>query len=132
MQNMTIGQVARESGVNVETLRYYQLVGLIIKPDRPVHGYRRYPFETVQRLKFIKRAQQLGFSLEEIARLLVLEDGESCGRARALAEEKLILVEARIADLTRLRRTLKALVTQCATRRGKVACPIITSLGNGA
>ena len=79
-------------------------------------------------MHFIKRAQQLGFSLEEIARLLALEEGESCAKARALAEEKLALIGARIADLTRLRRTLKALVNQCGTGRGKVACPIIETL----
>ena len=128
MEGFTIGQVATAGGVNVETIRYYQQLGLLAQPPRPRQGYRRYPAETVRRVHFIKRAQQLGFSLEEIARLLALEEGESCAKARALAEEKLALIGARIADLTRLRRTLKALVNQCGTGRGKVACPIIETL----
>lgn len=128
MQGFTIGQAAKESGVNVETLRYYEQMGLIAQPPRPAQGYRRYPPETVRRVRFVKRAQQLGFTLEEIRRLLSLADGETCGTARALAEEKLALVEARIADLQRMRKTLKELVLQCAARRGKVACPIIEAL----
>lgn len=128
MENFTIGQVAGRSGVSVETIRYYQSVGLIAKPEKPASGYRRYNAAAIQRVAFIKRAQHLGFTLTEVSSLLTLEDGESCGRARLLAEEKLALVEERIADLQNLRRTLTGLVSQCASRRGKVACPLIASL----
>lgn len=125
---MTIGRVAEAAGVNVETIRFYQRLGLLAEPTRPPGGVRRYGGEFVSRLRFVKRAQQLGFSLAEIQRLLILEDPQSCGKARSLAAEKLELVEARLADLARMRDVLKALVARCDVRRGKVACPIIATL----
>jgi MerR family mercuric resistance operon transcriptional regulator len=125
---MTIGRVAEAAGVNVETIRFYQRLGLLAEPTRPPGGVRRYGGEFVSRLRFVKRAQQLGFSLAEIQRLLVLEDPQSCGKARSLAAEKLALVEARLADLARMRDVLKELVARCDVRRGKVACPIIATL----
>ena len=125
---MTIGRVAEAAGVNVETIRFYQRLGLLAEPARPPGGVRRYGNEYVSRLRFVKRAQQLGFSLAEIQRLLALEDPQSCGKARSLAAEKLALVEARIADLDRMRGVLKDLVARCDLRRGKVACPIIATL----
>lgn len=125
---MTIGRMASAAGVNVETIRFYQRSGLLAEPVRPPGGVRRYGSEFVARLRFIKRAQQLGFSLAEIQRLLLLEDPQSCGKARSLAAEKLALVEARMADLERMRGVLKDLVARCDVRRGKVACPIIATL----
>lgn len=125
---MTIGRVAEAAGVNVETVRFYQRLGLLAEPTRPPGGVRRYGGEFVSRLRFVKRAQQLGFSLAEIQRLLVLEDPQSCTKARSLAAEKLALVEARLADLARMRDVLKELVARCDVRRGKVACPIIATL----
>ena len=125
---MTIGRVAEAASVNVETIRFYQRLGLLAEPPRPPGGVRRYGGEFVSRLRFVKRAQQLGFSLAEIQRLLVLEDPQSCGKARTLAAEKLALVEARLADLQRMRGLLKELVARCDVRRGKVACPIIATL----
>lgn len=126
--NLTIGGVAKSAGVNVETIRYYQRLKLLDEPARPLGGVRRYADVTVARVRFIKRAQELGFSLAEIQRLLRLGDPQSCGEARALASEKLALVESRVADLQRLRGVLKALIGRCDQRRGKVACPIIESL----
>jgi MerR family transcriptional regulator, mercuric resistance operon regulatory protein len=125
---LTIGRVATAAGVNVETVRFYQRMGLLAEPAKPPGGIRRYDGEFVARLRFIKRAQQLGFALAEVQRLLVLEDPQSCGKARSLAAEKLALVEARIADLERMRGVLKELVARCDVRRGKVACPIIATL----
>lgn len=125
---MTIGRVAEAAGVHVETIRFYQRVGLLAQPTRPRGGVRRYGGEFVARLRFVKRAQQLGFSLTEVQRLLELEDPQSCGKARSLAADKLALVEARIADLERMRGVLKELVARCDVRRGKVACPIIATL----
>ena len=125
---MTIGRVAEAAGVNVETIRFYQRLGLLAEPARPPGGVRRYGDEYVSRLRFVKRAQQLGFSLAEIQRLLALEDPQSCGKARSLAAEKLALVEARLSDLARMRDVLKELVARCDVRRGKVACPIIATL----
>ncbi len=125
---LTIGRVAKAAGVNVETIRFYQRLGLLAEPARPPGRVRRYGGESVARLRFIKRAQQLGFSLAEVQRLLVLEDPQSCGKARSLAAEKLALVEARIVDLERMRGVLKELVARCDLRRGKVTCPIIATL----
>ena len=125
---LTIGRVATAAGVNVETIRFYQRLGLLAEPARPLGGVRRYGDEFIARLRFIKRAQQLGFSLAEIQRLMVLEDPQSCGKARSLAAEKLALVEARLADLERMRGALKDLVVRCDVRRGIVACPIIATL----
>ena len=125
---LTIGGVAGEAGINVETIRFYQRLGLLDEPAKPSGGVRRYGVEFVARLRFIKRAKQLGFSLAEVQRLLVLEDPQSCGKARSLAAEKLALVENRIADLERMRSVLTDLVARCDVRRGKVACPIIATL----
>lgn len=127
---LTIGRVAEAAGINVETIRFYQRLGLLDEPDKPSGGVRRYGVEFVARLRFIKRAKQLGFSLAEVQRLLVLEDPQSCGKARSLAAEKLALVENRIADLERMRSVLTDLVARCDVRRGKVACPIIATLTN--
>lgn len=132
-RDLTIGKVARAAGVNVETVRYYQRSGLVPKPPRPAGGVRRYSDETVARLRFIKRAQELGFTLAEIRRLLALGDPQSCGKARALAAEKLSLVRARLGDLERMRAVLEGLIERCDAERGKVACPIIETLaGSGA
>jgi len=128
---LTIGRVAKAAGVNVETIRYYQRLKLLEEPARPLGGVRQYSDAAVARVRFIKRAQELGFSLAEIQRLLRLADPQSCGEARALAVEKLALVELRVADLERLRRVLKNLIGRCDVRRGKVACPIIETLAKG-
>ena len=128
MPEMTIGGVAKAAGVNVETIRFYEQLGLVIQPPKPMGSFRRYPPETVSRLGFIKRAQQLGFSLDEIKSLLALEEARSCRETHDLAAKKLQVVEARLADLSRMRRTLKKLIAECETGRGKVGCPIISTL----
>jgi len=126
--NLTIGRLAESAQVNVETVRYYQRRGLMREPARPLGGVRRYSDDDVKRIRFIKRAQQLGFTLEEITNLLKLEDGRSCRETERLAQQKLILVEARLADLERLRKTLRELIGRCESGRGRIACPIIESL----
>lgn len=128
--NLTIGKVARAAGVNVETVRYYQRSGLVPEPPRPAGSVRRYSEETVARLRFIKRAQELGFTLAEIRRLLALGDPQNCGKARALAAEKLSLVSSRIADLERMRAVLESLIQRCDAVRGRVTCPIIETLAS--
>ncbi len=127
-ETLTVGQVARAAGVNVETIRFYQRRKLIEKPEKPLGSMRRYPRAAVDRVRFIKRAQQLGFTLEEVRTLLALEDGRSCAEAQRLAMAKLAAVESRIADLQRMRRVLKILIDECSTGRGKLACPIISTL----
>src|SRR6266852_7187027 len=126
--NLTIGRVAESAQVNVETVRYYQRRGLMREPARPTGSVRRYSNDDVRRIRFIKRAQQLGFTLEEITNLLKLEDGRSCRETERLAQQKLRLVESRIADLGRLRKTLRELIGRCESGRGKITCPIIESL----
>ncbi len=124
----TIGRLAREARVNVETIRYYQRVGLISQPGKSVAGYRRYPGETVARLRFIKRAQRLGFTLKVIADLLQLEDGK-CKEAREIAEEKRALIARQIKDLTAMRMQLDKLIRACKrTGSNDQSCALIDTL----
>ena len=127
-QDLTIGRLAEAAGVNVETIRYYQRQGLVDEPPKPLGGHRRYAASVVSRVRFIKRAQQLGFTLEEVTGLLRLEDGQSCRETQRLAERKLALIEHRIADLTRMRRMLKGLVAECVAGQRPRSCPIIAAL----
>ena len=130
-RNLTIGRLARAAGVNVESVRYYQRRGLVAEPERPLNSVRRYSEDSVKRIRFIKRAQDLGFTLAEIANLLALEDGRSCRETRELAGRKLAIVESRLMDLNRLRKTLRELIARCDTSRGTVSCPIIGVLSSG-
>jgi MerR family mercuric resistance operon transcriptional regulator len=125
---LTIGRLAEAARVNVETVRFYQRRNMLREPERPLNGIRRYCAADVKRIRFIRRAQELGFTLQEVANLLQLEDGRSCRETERLAAKKLALVEVRIADLTRLRKTLKELLGRCEAGRGRVACPIIDTL----
>jgi MerR family mercuric resistance operon transcriptional regulator len=128
MQGLTISKLAQEAGVNVETIRFYQRRGLLAEPDKPLGGIRRYGQADVARVLFIKAAQRIGFTLDEIAQLLQLDDGTQCSVARAIAERKLTEVRKRLADLQRIEGALTLLVSRCATRRGKVRCPLIDAL----
>lgn len=125
---LTIGALAAEAGVSVETIRFYQRKSLLEEPERPYGGIRRYGRSEVIRVRFIKAAQRLGFTLEEIAQLLQLDDGTQCSKARVVGEKKLADVRQRLADLQRIEAALADLVGRCATTRGKVACPLIASL----
>src|SRR5207247_7749324 len=113
LDNLTIGQIATEAGVHKETIRYYQSLGLVAEPRRPPGSVRRYDRATVARLHFIKRAQELGFTLAEVGKLLLLEDGQDCARTRRLAEGKLALIKERISDLRRMQRLLEGLIEEC-------------------
>ena len=128
---LTIGTLAREADVKVETIRYYQRRGLLEEPSKPLNGYRRYAPETVKRVRFIKRAQQLGFTLAEVEGLLLLDDGQSCRETRLLAEQKLAVIEQRIADLARMRRLLTGLITECKSGGRPRSCPIIATRSSG-
>lgn len=131
MDNLTIGKVAKEAGINKETIRYYQSLGLVSEPKRLPGSVRRYGAPTIARLQFIKRAQQLGFTLEEVGKLLLLEDGQSCSETRKLAQHKLSLIKTRIVDLNRMRRLLEGLIEECVQGRRPRACPIISTLSHG-
>jgi len=128
LDTLTIGQVAAEAGVNKETIRYYQSLGLVAEPPRPPRSVRRYGRSTVARLNFIKRAQELGFTLAEVRKLLMLEDGQDCARTRALAEDKLGAIRKRISDLRRMQRLLEGLIEECRRGRRPRSCPIIATL----
>lgn len=125
---LTIGQLARAAGVNVETVRFYQRRALLSEPDRPTGGIRRYSDADTERIRFIKAAQRLGFSLDDVQELLRLEDGTHCSQARQLAERKLGEIRSKIGDLQRIEAVLDEMVGRCRAVRGKVSCPLIASV----
>lgn len=127
-RELTIGRVAKLAGVNVETIRYYQRRGLLDEPEKPFRGYRRYPVEMVKRLRFIKRAKALGFTLEEVSALLGLEEACACAETRALAAHKVDLIDRKLADLAAMRTALAELVLQCDAGEPAKGCPIIQVL----
>ncbi|WP_198244743.1 Hg(II)-responsive transcriptional regulator [methane-oxidizing endosymbiont of Gigantopelta aegis] len=123
----TIGKLAKAAGVTLETIRYYQRKGLIEEPVKPLQGYRHYSEQTVQRLHFIKRAQQLGFTLKEINELLFLDSGH-CDDVRQLAEQKLQQIEAQINSLTALHGALQDMVSGCGRAKADNRCSVIDAL----
>ena len=128
MQPHTIAGLAQAAGVNVETIRFYQRRGLLAEPDKPLGGIRRYGDADVARVRFIKAAQRIGFTLDEVAQLLQLEDGTRCSEAREIAEHKLADVRQRQQDLRRIEAALAQLVDRCTSQRGTVSCPLIDAL----
>lgn len=132
LERMTIGFFADAAGVTVETIRFYQRKGLLAEPPRPYGSIRRYGNADVARVRFVKSAQRLGFSLDEIVELLRLEDGTHCDEASHLAEHKLKDVREKLADLKRMETALASLVRTCHTRKGNVSCPLIASLQAGS
>jgi Hg(II)-responsive transcriptional regulator len=127
---LTIGQVAAAADVNIQTIRYYERRGLFAAPRRTPSGYREYAADAVSRLRFIKHAQELGFSLKEIQELLGLRvrHGAACNAVERKTREKIGLVQQRIRDLQRMKRTLERLAVACATRRPTDDCPILEAL----
>ena len=124
-----IGQLAKETGTHVETIRYYERRGLIAEPSRRASGYREFPPEYVERIRFIKRAQTLGFTLREISELLALADGNpACKDIRKFAEEKVKDIETRIHDLQKIKVVLHELIKKCLNKGKLSSCPIIESL----
>ncbi|EIF31813.1 Hg(II)-responsive transcriptional regulator [Burkholderia sp. Ch1-1] len=130
-ESLTIGAFAKAAGVNVETIRFYQRKGLLLEPERSYGSIRRYGEADVTRVRFVKSAQRLGFSLDQIADLLKLEDGTHCDEASSLAEHKLRDIQDKLADLQRMEAVLAQLVCACHSRRGHVSCPLIASLQRG-
>jgi len=125
---MTIGTLAKNAGTHVETIRYYQRRGLVAIPNKPYGGIRHYDENALARLHFIRSAQWLGFSLDEISELLKLEDGTHCDEARALAEHKLKDVRGKITGLKQMESVLDNLVERCRCSEDPQQCPIIHSL----
>jgi MerR family transcriptional regulator, mercuric resistance operon regulatory protein len=128
LPKLTIGRVAAAAGVNVETIRYYHRRGLLKEPSKPLRGYRDYPFEVVKRVRFIKRAQALGFTLKDVGGLLQLDEIDACAKTRTLAARKLALIEQKITQLVTIRDALKKLVRQCDKNLKSGRCPIIEIL----
>jgi Hg(II)-responsive transcriptional regulator len=126
---LTIGRLAEQADVGPDTIRFYERRGLLPAPERTPSGYRIYADDTVERLRFIRRAKSLGFSLEEIRALLDLHDnGGPKAEVKALTHRKLTEIDARIDDLRRIRDVLKTLNGQCSGHGTIDSCPIIEAL----
>ncbi len=127
---MNIGQLARQTDVPIDTIRYYERQGLLPQASRGANGYRQYGPDDTRRLRFVRRAKELGFTLEEIAGLLALSDGRGSDMAqvRAAAQEKVTLLQQRIDELTRVRDALAGLVQACPGHGALQNCPIMGAL----
>ena len=130
---LRIGEVARGAGVSVQTLRYYERRGLLEKPGRAASGYREYAPQAVGVIRFIKRAQELGFALDEVKELIALRDVGDPRRAevRALAEARILDIDRKQARLQAVRSALRSLLERCDGREDSPGCPIIEALGDG-
>lgn len=130
MSTLTIGQVARSAGVGIETVRFYEREGLLEEPPRRASGYRQYPEHVVKRIHFIKRAQQLGFSLKEITELLMLRVDEhmSCEDVKHRTETKIAEVERKLVELQRMRQALLQVAALCTGQGPASACPMLDAL----
>jgi MerR family copper efflux transcriptional regulator len=129
-RRLTIGDLAERAGVNVATVRYYERRGIIREPLRTASGYRQYDASTVDRIRFVKRAQELGFTLDQIGDLLELRvtDPEACPAVEKVARGKLAEVESKIAELTRLKDVLEGLIRACGDREVTRECPVLLIL----
>ena len=127
---LTIGKVAKAAAVNVETIRFYQWKGLIAEPPKVLGGFRYYPEKCIEDICFIKRAQAIGFTLEEIKDLLAMDNCDSCQQTHDASLIKLNMVNARIDEFLRIRQTLQTLIGKCEKENYKATCPIIDLLNN--
>lgn len=129
MESIGIGTLAKRTGVGIDTVRYYERSGLLAPKERLASGYRRYSELEVTRLRFIRRAQALGFTLKEIRDLLALSAQRDVGRVKRTAQAKLADVEKRIAELERVRKGLSTLIAACPGHGRAADCPILQALG---
>lgn len=132
MKLLTIGQVAKRTGIGIETIRFYERQGLLQEPQRKDSGYRQFTDEVLARIRFIRRAKELGFSLREIGELLAIQDDPDATRTNVKnhASSKLTDIEAKILDLQRMRRALKKLLAECPGHGPLKGCPILDSLNH--
>jgi MerR family mercuric resistance operon transcriptional regulator len=130
MTLLTIGELARQAHVNVETVRYYERRGLLLRPPTSRAGYRRYGGEYLARIRFIKSGQELGFSLKEIDELLSLRVAPetTCADVKARAEAKITDIDVKIRDLRRMRKALASLAASCRGQGPSSECPILEVL----
>ncbi|MHC4879943.1 MAG: MerR family transcriptional regulator [Planctomycetota bacterium] len=128
--SLSIGQLAKRAGVGVETVRFYEREGLLVEPQRRQSGYRQYQSDTVDRLLFIRRAKELGFTLKEIKELLSLrvDEEKTCADVRQQAEAKIADIEDRIRSLQRMKRALVKVTKQCSGSGPTSECPILESI----
>lgn len=126
--SMTIGKLAQAAGVGIDTVRFYERSGLLGKPLRSLSGYRQYAPSEIDRLRFIRRAKSLGFTLEQIAELLSLSHGGDRADVKTLASGRLAEIDLRIADLIAMRESLAKLVEDCDGHGSVAGCPIIESV----
>ncbi len=126
-KTLTISVVAKQLGISVETIRYYQRIQLIDTPKKPVSGYRIYSQDIIIRLSFIQRAKELGFTLAEIATLLELGSAQ-CSQTKALASLKLDMINEKINDLQAIANTLSHLIKDCSNNKNPQICPIINAI----
>ena len=129
MQKLTIGRLADSAGINLETVRYYERIGLMPEPGRTPGGHRTYAASHIRTLVFIRRARELGFSVKDVRALLKLAEpnGGSCGEVQQVAAHHLQAVRAKLTDLTKLEKILADMVAQCGDKRSR-SCPILTML----
>jgi Hg(II)-responsive transcriptional regulator len=129
-ETLRTGEVAAQAGVNVQTLRYYERRGILKEPERRPSGYRVYPADAVRLIRFIKRAQEIGFTLNEIEDLLRLRDDQdsACAEVRSAAEAKIEDIEQKIRRLRAMKRALGVLVASCATEGSPRHCPLLEAL----
>jgi MerR family mercuric resistance operon transcriptional regulator len=130
VETLTIGRLARSAGVGVETVRFYEREGLLAEPQRRESGYRQYPLDTVRRLRFIRQAKDLGFTLREIQELLDLRvaPDSTCADVRERAQAKIADIETRVAALERVKAALERLARRCRGRGPTTECPILEEL----
>ncbi len=126
-ERRTIGNVAKLCGVGVETIRYYEREGIINQPKKSMGSFREYPEEVVHRIRFIKRAQELGFSLDEITELLSLraKGRGTCSSVKTKSEQKIIQIEEKIADLKRIQSALREVKDRCERQTSGDKCPVL-------
>ena len=129
MNSIGIGALAKRAGVRIDTVRYYERSGLLAPKSRLASGYRRYGELELARLRFIRRAQALGFSLKEVHELLALSSRRDVARVKRAAQQKLADVEKRIAELERMRSGLATLIGACPGHGRAADCPILKALG---
>jgi MerR family mercuric resistance operon transcriptional regulator len=124
---LTINVVSKKAGVGIETIRYYQRIGLVEKPEKPLSGYRVYSEDVIAKLLFIQRAKELGFTLTEISNLLALGDGQ-CMETKELATHKLEIIKSKLHDLQAIASALEKLIQSCESNLAHQKCPIITAI----
>lgn len=127
---MTRGELAKQTGVNIETLRYYERRGILKAPPRTASGYRQYSEDTVVRIQFVKRCQDLGFSLQEITELLALrvDSATTCDDVRERAADKLANTEQKMLELQRIKAALQKMIASCDEKEPTGECPILEAL----